>query len=133
MRRGAVTALTAVLLAGPAVLAFRSGGFFPPARLAAGIGAWAVLGVTVLVVPGPVLPRTWPVRAALLGLAGLAAWTALSASWAPSAGPARQTLELSLLYLPALAAAALLLRPRGAARALAARCTTPGRIRPASP
>ena len=117
MRRGAVTALTAVLLAGPAVLAFRSGGFFPPARLAAGIGAWAVLGLTVLVVPGPVIPRTWPVRAALLGLTGLAAWTALSASWAPSAGPARQTLELSLLYLPALAAAALLLRPRGAARA----------------
>ena len=56
MRRGAVTALTAVLLAGPAVLAFRSGGFFPQARLAAGIGAWAVLGLTVLVVPGPVLP-----------------------------------------------------------------------------
>jgi O-antigen ligase/polysaccharide polymerase Wzy-like membrane protein len=117
MRRGAVTALTAVLLAGPAVLAFHSGGFFPPARLAAGIGAWAVLGLAVLVVPGPVAPRTWPVRAALVGLAGLAAWTALSASWAPSAGPARQTLELALLYLPALAAAALLLRGRAAARA----------------
>jgi hypothetical protein len=117
MRRGAVTALIAVLLVGPAVLAFRSGGFFAPARLAAAIGAWAVLGLAVLAVPGPVLPRTAPVRAALGGLAGLAAWTALSASWAPSPGPARQTLELALLYLPALAAAALLLRERPAARA----------------
>jgi hypothetical protein len=39
MRRAAVTALTAALLAGPAVLAFRSGGFFAPERLAAAIGA----------------------------------------------------------------------------------------------
>jgi hypothetical protein len=117
MRRGAVTALTAVLLAGPAVLAFRSGGFFAPVRLAAAIGAWGVLGLAVLVAPGPVLPRTAPARAALAGLAALAAWTALSASWAPSPGPARQTLELALLYLPALAAAALLLRDRAAARA----------------
>src|SRR4051812_32338206 len=117
MRRGAVTALTAVLLAGPAVLAFRSGGVFAPARLAAGIGAWAVLGLALLAVPRPVLPRTAPARAALAGLAALAAWTALSASWAPSPGPARQALELALLYLPTLAAAALLLRERAGARA----------------
>src|SRR4051794_35973198 len=117
MRRGAVTALTAVLLAGPAVLAFRSGGFFAPARLTAGICAWAPPGLAGLGVPRPVVPRTAPVRAALGGLAGLAAWTALSAAWAPSPGPARQTLELALLYLPTLAAAALLLRERGAARA----------------
>src|SRR3954451_15755182 len=96
MRRGAVTALPAVLLAGPAVLAFRSGGFFAPARLTAGIRAWAVLRLAVLVVPGPGLPRTAPVRAALAGVAGLAAWTAASASWAPSPGPARQSLELAL-------------------------------------
>jgi hypothetical protein len=117
MRRGAVTALTAALLAGPAVLAFRSGGFFAPARLAAGIGAWAVLAGAVLLVPAPIVPRSGPVRAALLGLAALAGWTALSASWAPSPGPARQTLELALVYLPAVAAATLLLRERAAARA----------------
>src|SRR5919108_2742950 len=117
MRRGAVTALTALLAAGPAMLAFASGGFFAPARLAAGIGAWTVLGLAVLVVPGPIVPRTAPARVALGGLAALAAWTALSASRAPSPGPARQTLELALLYLPALAAAALLLRERAAARA----------------
>src|SRR4051794_30027457 len=117
MRRGAVTALTAVLLAGPAVLAFRSGGFFAPARLTAGICAWAPPGLAGLGVPRPVVPRTAPVRAALGGLAGLAAWTALSAAWAPSPGPARQALELALLYLPTLAAAALLLRERAGARA----------------
>src|SRR5215210_3969397 len=104
MRRAAVTALSAALLAGPAVLAFSSGGFFGPARQAAAIGAWAVLGLAVLVAPAPVLPRTPPARVAVLGLAALAAWTALSAMWAPSPGAARQTLELALLYLPALAA-----------------------------
>src|SRR6201989_2967709 len=117
MRRGAVTALTVPLLAGPAVLAFESGGFFARARLIACIGAWAVLAGAALLAPGPVLPRTAPARAALLGLAGLAAWTAISGSWAASPGPARQTLELALLYLPVLAAATLLLGPRPAARA----------------
>src|SRR4051812_6448650 len=117
MRRGAATALTAVLLAGPAVLAFASGGFFTPARLTAAIGAWAVLGLAVLCVPGPVVPRTAPVGAALGGLAALAAWTAVSGSWAPSPGPARQTLELAVLYLPTLAPPAPLLRGRAAARA----------------
>ena len=89
MRRGAVTALTAALLAGPAVLAFASGGYFASARLTASLGAWAVLAGAALLAPGPVLPRTAPARAALLGLAGLAAWTASSAAWAPSPGPAR--------------------------------------------
>src|SRR3954447_5816021 len=117
MRRAAVTALAAALLAGPAVLAFASGGFFAPARLAAAIGAWAVLGLAVLVAEKPVVPRTGAARAALGGLAALTAWTALSARWAPNPPPARATLELGLLYLPALAAGALLLRPRPAARA----------------
>src|SRR4051812_7756534 len=117
MRRGAVPALTAVLVAGPAVLAFASGGFFAPARLVAAIGAWAVLGLAALLAPAPVVPRTGPARAALAGLAALAGWTALSGSWAPSPGPARQTLELALVYLPALGAATLLLRDRAAARA----------------
>src|SRR5919199_3670639 len=116
MRRGAVPALTAVLVAGPTVVAFATGGFFPQARLVAAIGAWAVLGLAALAAPAPVVPRTAPVRAALGGLAALAAWTALSGTWAPSPGPARQSLELALVYLPALAAAALLLRERGAAR-----------------
>src|SRR3954454_18183123 len=117
MRRGAVPALTAVLAGGPAVLASASGGFSPHARLVAAIGAWAVLGLGALVSPAPLVPRTAPARAALLGLAALAGWTALSGSWAPSPGPARQALELALVYLPALAAATLLVRDRAAARA----------------
>src|SRR3954452_3843260 len=117
MRRGAGPALTAVLVAGPTVLAFASGGVFAHARLVAAIGAWAVLGLAALLAPAAIVPRTAPARAALLGLAALAGWTALSGSWAPSPGPARQTLELALVYLPALAAATLLLRDRAAARA----------------
>src|SRR4051812_8813980 len=117
MRRGAVPALTAVLVAGPTVLAFASGGVFPPPRPLAAGGAWAALGLAALLPPAPIVPRTAPARAALLGLAALAGWTALSGSWAPSPGPARQTLELALVYLPVLAAATLLLRDRAAARA----------------
>src|SRR3954466_8699 len=116
MRRGAVPALTAGPVAGPTLLAVRSGAFFPHARLVAAIGAWAVLGLAALLAPAPIVPRTAPARAALLGLAALAGWTALSGSWAPSPGPARQTLELALVYLPVLAAATLLLRDRAAAR-----------------
>src|SRR3954447_5266242 len=117
MRRGAVPALPAVLAAGPTGPAFASGGFFPHARLVAAIGAWAVLGLGALVAPAPLVPRTAPARAALLGLAVLAGWTALSGSWAPSPGPARPALELALVRLPALAAATLLVRDRAAARA----------------
>src|SRR4051812_33509634 len=117
MRRGAVPALTAVLVAGPTVLAFASGGVFPPPRLVAAMGGGAALGRGALVGPAPLVPRTAPARAALLGLAALAGWTALSGSWAPSHGPARQALELALVYLPALAAATLLVRDRAAARA----------------
>ena len=116
MRRGAVTALTAVLLAGPPVLAFPSGGFFPQARLAAGIGAWAVLGVTVLVVPGPVLPRTWPVRAACSASRGSRRGPRSARRGRRARGRRARRSSCRSLYLPALAAAALLLRPRGAAR-----------------
>jgi hypothetical protein len=52
----------------------------------------------------------------LLALAALAGWTALAAGWAPAGGPARDALELTLLYLPALAAGTLAWRDRGAAR-----------------
>src|SRR3954462_1428969 len=117
MRRGAVPALTAVLVAGPTVLAFASGGFFAHARLVAAIGAWAVLGLVALLAPAPIVPRTAPARAALLGLAALAGWTALSGSWAPSPGPARLALARALVYLPVRAAATLLPRDRAAARA----------------
>src|SRR4051794_41934653 len=89
MRRGAVPALTAVLAAGPTVLAFASGGFFPHARPVAAIGAWAVLGLGALVSPPPPVPRTAPAPAALPGLPPPPRRTAPGGSWGPRPRPAR--------------------------------------------
>ena len=116
MRRGAMDIVRAGLLAGPTALAFASGGFFTGARLPAAIAAWALLALAVAVVPAPVLPCGWQARAALAALALLGAWTALSTSWAPSHGAARDAVERVLLYLPALAASALAWRERREAR-----------------
>jgi hypothetical protein len=62
---------------------------------------------------------------AAAGLAGLCAWTALSAGWAPLAGPAVADLQRLVLYLGAFVAALLLLPavPRAVEPALAAGCT----------
>src|SRR4051794_24911736 len=117
MRRGAASCLAAALVAGPTVLAFFSGGFFPTARFIAGIGAWALLAGAALAVPRH---APAPARArwvALGALAGLGAWTALSAGWTLAPGAARGATELVLVFLPAAGAAPRLLRPRGAARA----------------
>ncbi len=111
-----LTAVRCGLLAGPVALAFASGGFFPHARVIAAIGAWLLLAAAAALVPAPVVPAGRPARVALLALAGLAGWTALAAGWAPAGGPARDALELTLLYLPALAAGELAWRERGAAR-----------------
>ena len=120
MRRGAVSLslspVRAALLAGPAVLAFFSGGFFEGPRLVAAMAAWVLLAVAALSVPGAPVPRAVAPRVALAGMAGLAAWTWASGDWAPRRGPAEATAELALLYLPVLAAAALAWRPRAAAR-----------------
>jgi hypothetical protein len=75
MRRAALTAVQAGLLLLPVVLAFFSGAFFEGARLIAAICAWALLALAALAVPGLPLPGAGPARAAVLALAGLAAWT----------------------------------------------------------
>jgi hypothetical protein len=118
MRRGALTLVRAGLLAGPGVLAFFSGGFFDGARLVAAIAAWVLLGIAAVAVPGSPLPRGGAPRLAVGGLAGLAAWTWLSRDWAPRLGPAEDAAQLALLYLPVLAVAAIVFRPRAAARAV---------------
>src|SRR3954469_15131445 len=108
MGRGAASCLAAALVAGPTVLAFFSGGFFPTARLIAGIGAWALLAGAALAVPRhapaparPVGRPRRPARARRLdgALRGLA----------PRPGAARGATELVLVYLPAVGAATLLL------------------------
>jgi hypothetical protein len=116
MRRAALTAVQAGLLLLPVVLAFFSGAFFEGARLIAAICAWALLALAALAVPGLPLPGTRAARAALLALAGLAAWTWIASSWSSSPAGADQELELALLYLPALAAGAVAWSDRRAAR-----------------
>jgi hypothetical protein len=116
MRRAALTAVQAGLLLLPVVLAFFSGAFFEGARLIAAICAWALLALAALAVPGLPLPGAKPARAALVALAGLAAWTWIAASWSSSPAGADQELELALLYLPALAAGAIAWSDRRAAR-----------------
>ncbi|WCB94699.1 hypothetical protein DSM104299_03438 [Baekduia alba] len=105
-------------LAAPTVLAFFKGGYFENARDAALVGVGILLALTALVVPREhLLPRNRHARLALAGFAGLALWTALSASWAPLNDAAWATFERDALYLGALVAAtALLRRDTGAAR-----------------
>ena len=117
-RRMLVTGAAAVVLVGPTVLAFFSGGYFAPARAAAGIGAWVL--VAVAVVTRSARPHSHelagPRRApwlALGGLAGLIAWTFLSIAWAPIAGDAYAQAQIGMLYLGVLIAAMLLLGGSG--------------------
>jgi hypothetical protein len=116
-RATARSAAAALLLAGPTVLAFFSGGYFDEARLWGAIGAFALVLVAALVSDAP-LPKSWPGRLAIAGLAGLAAWTAFSIDWAPLAGPAFHDSQRLLLYVAALIAAAALLRGWATAEAI---------------
>jgi O-Antigen ligase len=101
MRRAALVVAAGLLLAGPTVLAFYSGGFFTEPRLIAAIVAWLLVLALTAIGPAP-LPRSAPGRLAVAGLALLAAWTAISISWAPLRGPATEDVERLLLYLAAL-------------------------------
>ena len=99
-----------MLLAGAAVIAFFSGGYFDEARAWAGAGCWAC--VVVGIAAGARLPRGRPALLALGGLALLAAWTLLSILWAPLAGNAYHAGQIAMLYVGAVLAAAVLLRGR---------------------
>ena len=109
MRRPVTAVAAVVLLAGPAALAFFSGGYFPQPRLIAAIVVWGcILG---LALTGPVrLPATLPGRLALGGLTAMLAWSALSLLWAPLAGPALVSVQRLSLYLGALFLALQVLR-----------------------
>ncbi len=105
-----------MLLAGPAVLAFFSGGYFAPARAAAGLGAWALVVVAALTRrsagkrSGGRPASHVALWLAAGGLAGLTAWSFLSMLWAPITGSAYGAAQIAMLYLGALVAAMLLLR-----------------------
>ena len=115
MRARLPTGAAVVLLAGPAVLAFFSGGFFEEPRLIAAVAAWVIAAVAAVTVPRP-LPRSASGRAALAGLALLTAWTALSYEWAPLGERAQADVQRLLLYLGLFAAAIALLRGPAARR-----------------
>lgn len=95
--------VAALLLAGPAVLAFFEGGFFDEARITAGLAAWALVAVVALTVRSP-LPRDGVARLTVAALLLLAAWTALSKEWAPLSTPAVAEAERMVLYAGALLA-----------------------------
>jgi hypothetical protein len=117
MPRLAVLVSTAALLAGPTVLAFHAGGYFDGARSVAAAIAWAL--VLLLAAAGPIpFPASRPGRVALAGLAGLAAWSAVSIAWAPLFGPAVDAVGRLLLYTAVLLAALAALRDPRAARAV---------------
>jgi hypothetical protein len=103
------------LLAGPAVLAFRAGGYFDGPRAVAAVAAWALVAAAVLFVARP-LPATRPGRAAPAALAALCGWVALGGSWAPLQGPAQDDLVRDLLYLAALLIALMAWRTRAELR-----------------
>lgn len=117
MRRRIHLAAAVALLALPTLVAFGRGGYFDAARLRAGIAACLLAAVAAAVSP---LPRNRSSLVALGGLAALTAWSALSLTWAPLAGPAVDDVERNVLYLAALVAGALLLRYRWTEPALLA-------------
>jgi O-Antigen ligase len=99
-----------LLLAGPTVLAFFSGGYFTEPRAWAGFGAWLI--VILAAAAGARIPSGLPARLAIGGLILLAAWTLLSIVWAPLAGNAYYAGQIVVLYVGALLAAAMVLRGR---------------------
>jgi O-Antigen ligase len=117
MPRPAVLVSAAALLVGPTVLAFFAGGYFDGARAVAAGTAWAL--VLLLALAGPVpLPASRAGRVALIGLAGVAVWTAVSTLWAPLIGPAVESVQRLLLYIGFLLAAVATLRDPRVARAV---------------
>ena len=113
MRTRALTCARAVLLSGPLVLAFFSGGYFDGPRVWGGLIAWALVAVAALAARRPV-PRSGPALLALAAMALLAVWTLLSFTWSPLEGTAFHDGQRVFLYLGVLIAATALLGGRHA-------------------
>jgi hypothetical protein len=105
--RGLIAAAArGALLAGPVVLAFSTGGYTDGARTWAGVVAWALAAVALLVGEPPRGRAAW---LAIGGLAAYTAWVFLSTAWAPIAGPAWETGQIAAVYVGALVATTYLL------------------------
>src|SRR3954466_6178416 len=101
MRRAVLAVAGALLLSGPAALAFFSGGYYAEPRLIAAIVVWALVLALILTGDSP-LPRALPGQLALGGLGLLTLWSSLSVTWAPLGGPAIEAVERLVLYTGAL-------------------------------
>jgi hypothetical protein len=115
MRRAVPAVAAACLLAGPAALAFFSGGFFAEPQIIAAIVAWSLVLALAAAGPAP-LPGSRAGRLAVAGLVLLTAWSAISIAWAPLAGAAVHDVERLVLYVGAALVAVGTLRNGGAMR-----------------
>jgi O-Antigen ligase len=117
MRRAVLLTAAAVLLVGPTVLAFFSGGYFDGPRLVATLAAWAVVLLVAVTAPRP-LPASGAGWAALSGIALITVWTGVSLFWAPLSDPATDAVVRLLLYLGVFIGGVSLLHGAAAARAV---------------
>ena len=78
-------------------LAWSSGGYFPPAYLAAGAVTYGVLGL-LLVARAPTFRLSTHALVAVGCLAALAAWTGISARWSPAPAAGLEAMQRTLLY-----------------------------------
>jgi hypothetical protein len=109
MHSAVAATLAALLIAGPTVLAFFSGGYFERPRLIAALLAWAAVLAAVALARRP-FPRGRAGRLALAGLGSLCVWTALSLLWTPIAGATVDDLQRALLFLAFFGACTVLFR-----------------------
>src|SRR4051812_32503634 len=79
-------------------LAWRAGGYFPVSYLTAGVVAFVVLGVLLAIRP-PYYPLSIHALVAVAALAGLAAWTGLSARWSPAPDVALRDMQREIVYV----------------------------------
>ncbi len=113
MRKVVLRAARLVLLGGPTAIAFFAGGYFAAPRAVAGLVAWILVAVGMLLEPEAV-PRSRLSWITLGGLLSFSAWTLLSITWAPVAGDAYHAGQIVMLYLGVVIAAAVLLRSSAA-------------------
>jgi O-Antigen ligase len=107
VRRAALSAARLLLLAGPTVLAFFTGGYFQGPRAWAGLLAWLCVAIAaVLGTRG--IPRERGAVLAFGGLVALAVLSLLSMLWAAVVSDAYQASQIVVVYLGTLLAAALL-------------------------
>jgi O-antigen ligase len=110
--------LALALICSVAVLSFRSGGFHDQPRTTFAILAWVLLAGVLLAAPSSLWPPTRAGRIAVAGMLALAAWTAISVSWAPLRESAREDAVRLALYAAVLPLAVAAFRERELVRSL---------------